>query len=273
MIKIIDVDALFEKYISDFVYKNVGKVNPEEIEDKIPVLYNEFGDKKCDALDGKSPNEYYKSFPATELLACLKEHIKKGVSVSDFLCEALESTPDEDAILSALGEEESEEFILYLMNILSARGSKKAYQRYLDFIAWDYSAPVKELAAELLIDGVEDVKDRIISEFKNLSAENKLYLTEVLSHAKKDDRVFEILINEFLSHGENIPLYASFLVRFGDEKALPFLTTAIENEKIDYADFEELRFSIEALGGIYDKERDFNNDKVRKKLKDADVKR
>ena len=51
---------------------------------------------------------------------------------------------------------------------------------------------------------------------------------------------------------------------------MPYLLSAIENEKIDYADFEELRFAIEALGGEYDKKRDFSNDSVRKKLKSAD---
>ena len=43
--------------------------------------------------------------------------------------------------------------------------------------------------------------------------------------------------------------------------------TAIENEKISYADFEELRFAIEALGGSYDKIRDFKSDKSFKKIK------
>ena len=38
MIKVIDVDKLFDEYISDYVYKNIGKVKPEEIENKIPML-------------------------------------------------------------------------------------------------------------------------------------------------------------------------------------------------------------------------------------------
>ena len=46
----------------------------------------------------------------------------------------------------------------------------------------------------------------------------------------------------------------------------------IEKEKISYADFEELRFAIEALGGEYDKVRDFKNDKSYKKIKGLDKK-
>ena len=68
MIKVIDVDNLFDKYISDYVYGNIGKVNPEEIENKIPQLYEEFGDTSLKELDGKTPNEYYKQFSGADLV-------------------------------------------------------------------------------------------------------------------------------------------------------------------------------------------------------------
>ena len=38
MIKILDVDKLFDKYIEGYVYENIGKVKPEEIENEIPNL-------------------------------------------------------------------------------------------------------------------------------------------------------------------------------------------------------------------------------------------
>ena len=45
-----------------------------------------------------------------------------------------------------------------------------------------------------------------------------------------------------------------------------------EIEKINYFDFEELRFAIESLGGQYDKTRDFTADKVYKKIKNQKTK-
>ena len=42
MIKILDMDSIFDKYISDYVYKNIGKVKPEEIENNIPLLYEKW---------------------------------------------------------------------------------------------------------------------------------------------------------------------------------------------------------------------------------------
>ncbi len=269
MIKIIDVDQLFDKYISDYVYGNIGKVKPEEIENNIPKLYLEFGDVKLKELDGKSPNEYYKSFTCEELLDCLKAHLEKDVPVSDFLCEALTDEQNEKDLVKALDGENDEEYILYLMNILGELSSKLVKKRYLEFILWDYLEPIKELATEQLKVMAEDVKEDVLGAFTEADEIVKGYFTEILAECKGDERVFDILVAEFAKHQDNVPLYAGYLAKYGDERALPFLLASIEREKISYADFEELRFAIEALGGKYDKERDFSADKTYRRIKNA----
>lgn len=270
MIKIIDIDELFDKYISDYVYKNIGKVKPEEIENRIPELYVEFGDKSLKDLDGKTPNTFYKDYSGEELLECLKGHLNKGVAVSDFLCEAITGNKkNEDALCKELKQDNDEEFTLYLMNMLSDMNSEKAVDRYLEFVLWDYSEVIRELATELLCGFAERVKEKILAQFKDVEESKKVNLTEILSNCKNDDRVFDILVAEFMKHQENIPVYAGYLSKFGDERAIPFLTAAIEKEKISYADFEELRFAIETLGGEYTKERDFSADKTYKRIKNV----
>lgn len=271
MIKVIDVDTLFDEYISGYVYKNIGKVKPEEIENKIPELYVKFGDSPLKELDGKTPNTYYKSFSGKDLLNCLKEHVVGGVPVSDFLCEALVSNPDyQDDLIAALDDESSEEFTVYVMNIIKDNGAEKVKGKYLKYILWDYSEVIRELATETLTDFADDVKEDILSQFQDAEDGKKIYLTEILANTKQvsgDNRVFDILIAEFVKHQDLIPIYAGYLSKYGDDRAIPFLTAAIENEKISYADFEELRFAIEALGGEYNKTRDFSKDKSYKKIK------
>ena len=270
MVKILDMDSIFDKYISDYVYKNIGKVKPEEIENNIPVLYEKFGKEKLAELDGKTPEEYYKSYTCEELLDCLKGHLEKDVPVSDFLCETIQNNPEnEDCLLKALGQENAEEFTLYLMNMLDGMSSSKGAKRYLEFILWDYPESIKELATELLCNCANDVKDEILTQFKETTAEIKAYLTQILSNCKQEDKIFDILVAEFAKNQDNIPLYAGYLAKYGDDRALPFLMTAIESDKINYFDFEELRFAIEALGGEYNKKRDFTSDKVYKKIKSA----
>lgn len=265
MIKTVDVDSLFDKFISDYVYSNIGKIKPEEIEDKMPVLYTEFGDKALEELDGKTPNTYYRDFSAEELKECLKSHLEQGVAISDFLCEALtDASGCEDVLCAELSKDNPEEFTLYLMNILGEKNSTKPLKRYLEFVLWDYSEPVRELATELLCGFSDDVKEEIIAQYKDASKEAKACFTEILSHAKHDDRIFDILIEEFVKHPDEIPLYAGYLAKYGDDRAIPFLLTSAESEKINYMDFEELRFAIEVLGGECKVKRDFSKDKLYK---------
>ncbi len=266
MVKIIDLDKLFDNYISGYVYKNIGKIKPEEIENKMPVMYEEFGNEKLKELDGETPNSYYKKFSTKELLECLKTHLKEGVSVSDFLCEAITFKKEEDVLLSVLDGEE-EEFTLYVMNILNEINSEKCLSKYLEFVLYDYSEPIRELATEFLSSKADKVKDKILEVFGDAEDNKKVNLTEILASSSKDDKVFEILISEFEKHTENIPLYSGYLSKYGDEKALPYLNEAINKDKISYADFEELRFAIESLGGECTVEKDFSLDKTYKKIK------
>lgn len=268
MIKVIDIDELFDKYISDYVYKNIGKVKPEEIENQIPVLYEKFGDKKLSELDGKTPNTYYKEFSACELIECLKSHLEESVSVSDFLCEAITSKEEsEDALVKEIEKDCSEEFTIYAINMLGDLNSKKGAKRYLQFILWDYTDTIRELSTERLCEMAEIIKEDVILAYPDTDEKKKENLTEILSNCKDDDRVYNILIEQFKKHTENMPLYANYLAKYGDDRALPVLIEAIEDEKIKYSDFEELRFAIEALGGTYDKARDFSADKTFKKIR------
>lgn len=274
MIKVIDIDKLFDEYIKDFVYKNIGKVKVEEIENQIPMLYEKFGSEKLKELDGKSPNEYYENYGIKDLLICLKNHLETRVEVSDFLCETINSKAEnEGELVNALDNEDNEEFMLYVMNMLIDLDSKKCLNKFLELITWDYSESIKELATEHLKENAESVKEQILAQFRECDDTVKEYLTEILSGCKKDDKVFDILIEQFAKNQDKIPIYAGYLAKYGDERALTFLMAQIERQDISYADFEELRFAIEALGGQYDKVRDFKKDKTFKKIMNAEEKK
>ena len=206
MIKIIDVDSLFDSYIEGYVMENVGKVKPEEIENKIPVLYAEFGDKALKELDGKTPNTFYRQFSATELVQCLKNHLEKEVAVSDYLCEALRDLAETEMV-EELNKELPEEFALYLMNILSDAGSSKGVNRYLDFVLYDYSDNMRDVATELLYPFADLVKQKALDNFEDASKQVKDCLIDIFSHASHDDRIFNILIEEFKTNKKNLSLF------------------------------------------------------------------
>ena len=271
MIKIIDLDRLFDKYIEKYVYENVGKVKPEEIENEIPVLYAKFGDETLSELDGATPNSYYRKFGAEGLLNTLKEHIERGVSVSDFLCEAITADKDcEKAVKNELLKENPAEYTAYLMNFLADINGDIPIGRYLEFALFDYPEEIGELATEFLGKNADKAKSAVLTALSDAAEDKKSRLYEILSCVKeREDAVFDALVAGFFKHAGEIPLYSSFLARYGDERAIPFLSAAADGD-VNYADFEELRFAIEALGGEYKGKKDFSADKIYKKIKGDD---
>jgi len=268
---LIDIDSLFEKYVKKFMKENAGKYNEEQWEGKMVELYEAFGNIPLTQL-GTTPIEYYKNMTGVELKELLNQHIEKKVSVPDFLCDAIVNKKCEDELISLL-KNNNEELKAYTVNLLNDMGSVKPLSMYFDLLKDNnLNADLKELITEILTDNceVESIKERAITEYSKYP-QIKEYLIEILSRCKKDDRIYKILIEEFIKNPENIPLYASYISVYGDERALPILFEEIEREGVSYIDFQELKFAIEALGGEYEKERNFSNDIYYKKIKQEDL--
>ena len=123
----------------------------------------------------------------------------------------------------------------------------------------------KDGVAELLKQCADGVTDEMLA---LLETENAPYALEILSGTKKrDERVYRALLDAFLTAGEeDMPLYAGYLAAYGDGRAIPELLRAIEREDIGFVAFQELKFAIEALGGEYEKQRDFSQDEQYKKI-------
>lgn len=267
MIDLVDIDAIFEARLRKYMEEHAGEYSEDAWEEKIAELYEAFGSERLAELGGKSPEKYYAGEDGAALVGLLARHVREGVAVSDYLCEAImDADGAEEPLISLLGEAE-EELVFYAMNLLKDMGSVKPLGQYLDFLL-DPSVgrDRKELCTEILCEYPDRVKESILKEYGGASEEDRSSLLDILSHAQKDDRILRLLTDALLSHAEEIPLYAAFVRRYGDEKALSALYELIEREEINYQDFQELKLAIESLGGEYEKERDFSNDKVYRKI-------
>ena len=226
--KIIDVDKLFDEYISDYVYKSIGKVKPEEIENKIPELYTEFGKVPLKELDGKTSEEYYKDFSTEELLKGLTEHINEKVTVPDFLCEAITEKRDVAVLTDALNKDNREEFTVDVLNFIKDIKEYGDGKKFIPLIKG--SDTVRELATEILNEIPDSVAEELIKEYNLADKTVKESYAEILSHAKKRDGIFEILIDGFKIQKKNTALYCGYLARYGDERALPYLNERIKEK-------------------------------------------
>lgn len=252
--KPIDFDGLFDQKLAKYLKENAGKFTEKQWEDKIPLLYQKFGDTYLKSI-GFTPREYYKRMSDKELVDTLLAHIKEEVPVSDFLCRELESRDCPEEILPLL-KCKDEQLLMLAVNLAGA--NPIAFDAYFALLKGEADREIKDAVVDQLKVNADAAKARALA-FLNEGIEKELML-EVLSRVReRDETVYEVLLNAF-REGEDLPMHASYLAAYGDSRALPVLLERIAGEDINFLEFRELKYAIEALGGEYTEERDFSDD-------------
>ncbi len=252
--KLYDFDGMFDEKLSEYIAKNSSKYKENEWEDIIPELYKKFGDTPIKSL-GKTPREYYAEMTDGELIKCLKLHLKNGVPVSEFLCSAIECRNMTAGLLPLLDGTQDE--VEYAMNLLGANPA--AIGKYLEMLCSSDNEDMKNRCVDFIKENADAVLDAVKENYKN--GVEREYMLEIMSRVtQKDDGVFDILVKEFRSDPDEVPMHASYLAAYGDERALEYLLDKIDEDGITFVEYQELKFAIEALGGEYKKERDFSSD-------------
>ncbi len=252
--KLYDFDGMFDEKLSEYISKNAGKYKENEWEDIIPKLYQKFGDTVVKSL-GKTPREFYAEMTDAEIVKCLRAHIKQEAPVSDFLCAEIEARRPTELLLPLLDGTQGERE--YALNLIGA--DERALSKYMEMLISSDDADIKNTCADYIKENADLVSGEALENYrKNICPE---YMLEIMSRTvKKSDEIFDVLIKAFRGDADNIPMHASYLAAYGDERALPYLLDKIDEEGITFVEYQELKFAIEALGGEYYKERDFSND-------------
>lgn len=252
--KIYDFDGMFDEKLSAYIAKNPKKYSESEWEDVIPALYQKFGDTPIKSL-GKSPREFYGDMTDDELIKSVKTHIKQGVTVSEFLCDAVENRQIFDKIMPLLDGSGGERN--FAMQILGA--DERALKKYLQILVESDDEETKNLCADLIKEKADCVTLEVLNNYKD--GLDSGYMLEIMSRTViKNDEVFNILLKEFRTDPENLVRNTGYLAAYGDERALKYLLDKIEEDGISFVEYRELKFAIESLGGEYNKERDFSFD-------------
>lgn len=252
MKKLIDFDGMFDKKLAEYMEQNAGKYTEKQWESLIPKLYKNFGDTYIKSA-GDTPKGYYKKMSDGELIETLAEHLKEGVPVSDFLCREVEERNCPDGLNELIKTGSA-------LAVELAGDGPKAFHAYFELLKADCTPDVKETIIERLKSHADTVKEQALDCYR-CGVEREIML-EILSSCKEhDDRILEILMMEFRTSPDDLPMYASYLAGYGDERALPLLLEYIDREEINFLEYRELLCAIERLGGEYHRERDFSNDR------------
>ncbi|MBR7186806.1 MAG: hypothetical protein IKD43_04920 [Clostridia bacterium] len=254
---LIDFDGLFDEKLTEYMKRNAGKYTEKQWEAVIPRLYQKFGDTYVSRAKN-TPKGYYAAMTDEALTASFLRHLREGVPADDFLTGELERRGCTEALIALLGEKEPEILTAAVRMIGADERGLCGYAKLLE----------GDLEEELL--------EEIIEQFKNNADAAKPFaldllargireelMLEVLSRCKeRDEAVFEALLRAFKESGEEMPVRANYLAAYGDARALGALLDVVAREDINFLEYRELKFAIEALGGEYEEIRDFSGDAV-----------
>ena len=265
--KCINFDRAFERYMAEWMKENSEKYKDDMdvIEDMMPDVYLEFLKKPADFLDGVAPQDYFEQFDNADMLVnWLCDYIAQGVPVPDLLLERVTALGDsaEKSLLALVARDDlPEETQMTAISLLREMESKAPMQRYIDYIAsLEEPSDKGDLCAEALMSMGESVVEPILATLSGAGQTGRDIFADVLSNYPGDERIYELMIERFVTRDERRALFASYLAKLGDERAIPMLKEAAQSPDINYLDYVEVVNAIEALGGERPPEREFSGD-------------
>lgn len=265
--KCINFDRAFERYMAEWIKENSEKYKDDMdvIEDMMPDVYLEFLKKPADFLDGVAPQDYFEQFDNADMLVnWLCDYIAQGVPVPDLLLERVTAlgNPAEKSLLALVARDDlPEETQMTAISLLREMESKAPMQRYVDYIAsLEEPSDKGDLCAEALMSMGESVVEPILDALSGARQTGRDIFADVLSNYPGDERIYELMIERFVTRDERRALFASYLAKLGDERAIPMLKEAAQSPDINYLDYVEVVNAIDALGGERPPEREFSGD-------------
>ena len=265
--KCINFDRAFERYMAEWMKENSEKYKDDMdvIEDMMPDVYLEFLKKPADFLDGVAPQDYFEQFDNADMLVnWLCDYIAQGVPVPDLLLERVTALGDsaEKSLLALVARDDlPEETQMTAISLLREMESKAPMQRYIDYIAsLEEPSDKGDLCAEALMSMGESVVEPILAALSGAGQTGRDIFADVLSNYPGDERIYELLTERFAMREEKRALFASYLAKLGDDRAVGMLKEAAQSPDINYLDYVEVVNAIEALGGERPPEREFSGD-------------
>ncbi len=268
--KIIDFDAYFSDVLNDWIEKNQHRFRkPDDMENEVPDVYLRWLNTPADWLDGAAPGTYFDQFDnSAELCELLKQYIAEDVSVPDPLLDRLADLADAEALLSVAKDKSAPDEAR--MDCIELLRQIESTLPMVDFIRWqverDDDADILDNALESLRQMGPAVCKPAKIAFNAADAEGKEALLDVLADYPGDEDVFQFALEQFKTQKDKRGLFAGYLAKLDDDRALEHLLDVAESDDVSYMDFIEIRSAIERLGSEAPV-KDWSNDPTFKAFK------
>ena len=273
---VINFDEHFADFMSEWMRIHQDQyADFNAMEEDMPRIYMAFVNTRAKWLGNVTPGAYFTQFEDPKVLVdWLSQYCTEGTPVPDLLMEQITAVgrPCEKRLLELLKEDEAtEEAKMIAVNLLREMGSVLPKMLYINWqLDRDGQDELKDNALESLTEMGKCVVQPILQELPKANEAGEEALLEVLSHFPGNEQIFRLAMKLFRERKERRALFAGYLAKLGDDRALPDLMTAAEEEKLPYLTFIEIRNAIEELGGVCP-ERNYDDDPEYEALRDLDL--
>lgn len=272
--QIIDFDEYFNDYLTGWMEKNAARFrNADEMEEAAPEVYMTWLNTPAQWLSGKCPgNAFDDCSDAGELCDLLIRYMDGDVSVPDPLLERIAEIGDDTAVMALLTNEEAPcEARMIAIDLLTEMESTAPMVEYL---RWQVERNVDDDLLDKSIDALTEmgpaVKGPALIAFRAADDKGKDWLLDVLCNFPGEEDVFQYTLRRFKESPTERALFAGYLAKLEDDRALEALLDVAESDDVKYIDFIEIRSAIERLGSEAPV-RDFSNDPTYKAVKRLQV--
>ena len=132
------------------------------------------------------------------------------------------------------------------------------------YISWQLNREDHDELADNALDSLRDmgaaVVQPILQELPHANRAGQEAFLDILVNYPGPKQVFDLAVRLFEENPNRRALFASYLGKLGDDRALPVLMAAANDDKCRYMDFIELRSAIESLGGEAPKREFFEDE-------------
>ncbi len=270
----IDFDQHFSQYVTQWMQAHMGDFgnDMDRMEAQMPEVYLRWSNAPATWLEGHAPALYFAQFEdADHLVGWMCAYHQNKVPIPDPLLERIVELGETAAqrlnglLMDPAAPYES---VLTAMSLLRELGSTLPMDLYVRTIAACPRATEQiEMAAEALLDMGEVTVSPILAALPDATAAAETIFLDILCNYPGEERIYALALRKFVAAEENRALFASYLGKLGDARAVPALIAAAEAMDTNYLDYIEIVNAIEELGGDTPPERDFAGDPYYESLK------
>lgn len=261
----INFDEHFADFTSQWLKEHSKEYrNYEAMEEDMPRVYMTFLNTPARWLQGVTPGAYFTQYEdPKDLVDWLNEYCVRGVPVPDLLLDQIQAVgrPCEKRLVALLKDENApEEAKMTAVGLLREMGSELPKMLY---IAWQMNRPDKDELCDNALESLTEMGrcavQPLLEALPKANPAGQEAMLDVLANYPGNEQVFQLALRLFRENPDRRALFASYLGKLGDDRALPELVAAAKDDRVTYLDFIELRSAIEELGGVAP-EREFDDD-------------